>query len=214
MKRILVLLSLSSMLVAAKARAQEFYPDFALLIQLPSYETFLKNVGASPVTVDGYFITSQSDSLSPSGWASLDAANGPAIVSALGPGADQFDVLGAVDPGLLGELNLLGSATWQPGKSWSIGFPFDSDDPEFVFDPVFRFSSEGGLVLSGGTLVPGDGYALATILIVPEPSVAAMLAALAVAALVSTQRPGRVPCPRLGAGMGSRRLDVAAPCRQ
>jgi uncharacterized protein YjbI with pentapeptide repeats len=49
---------------------------------------------------------------------------------------------------------------------------------------------------------------------VPEPSLAALVVALATAALVSTQRRRRVPRPRLGAGMGSRRLDVAAPCRQ
>ena len=69
--------------------AQDFYPDFALIVQLPSYETFITNLGDSPIRVDGYQITSQSGSLNPDGWRRL-GSSGPEIVAALGPGADLF----------------------------------------------------------------------------------------------------------------------------
>jgi hypothetical protein len=153
--------------------AEEFYADFALVVRLPSYEAFLTNVGDSPIGVDHYRITSESGSLRPAGWASLESA-GPAIVAALGPGADGFS-MAPPDPSSLAEFNLLGWATWQPGQSWSIGFPFDSQDPDFVLDAVFRFSSNEGVLLSGGTLVPEDGIALAVLLVVPEPNTMALL---------------------------------------
>jgi hypothetical protein len=175
MKRALALLCfLSSLNAVSTVAAQEFYPDFALVVQLPSYETFLRNISSSPIRVDRYRITSESNSLSPSGWASLDSA-GPEIVDALGPGADQFETVGAIDSSLLSELNLLGSGTWQPGQSWSIGFPFNSDDPNFVFDAEFEVSSPDGLVLSGGTIVLDGVLAPAVVLIVPEPTSGALL---------------------------------------
>ena len=64
--------------------AQGFYPDFALVVQLPSYETFMTNLGDSPIRVDAYSdITSPSGSLSPSGWKRLSSA-GPEIVAGSG----------------------------------------------------------------------------------------------------------------------------------
>jgi hypothetical protein len=148
--------------------AQEFYPDFALVVQLPSYETFMTNLGDSPIRVDGYQITSVSGSLNPSGLARL-GASGPEGVAALGPGVSQFF---AANPSnnSLSELNPISSATWQPGQSWSIGFPFNSGDPNFVRDAVFRFSSDDGLVLTGGTVVPPSVLARAAFLVIPEPS--------------------------------------------
>lgn len=59
-----VLLGLSAVSTAA---AQDFYPDFALVVQLPSYESFLTNLGGSPVRVDGYQISSKSGSLKSDG---------------------------------------------------------------------------------------------------------------------------------------------------
>jgi hypothetical protein len=131
--------------------AQGFYPDFALVVQLPSYETFMINLGDSPIRIDAYFISSPFGSLSPSGWNQL-SSSGPEIVEALGPGADQFFAVSATANGLA-ELNLAGSATWQPGQSWSIGFPFNSDVVGFA-DAVFEISSPDGLLLTGGTVVP------------------------------------------------------------
>jgi hypothetical protein len=66
------------------------------------------------------------------------------------------------------ELNFFGSATWQPGQSWSVGFPFDSDGPDLVLDAKFEFSSPDGFVLNGGTVVPPMTFALAALLLVPE----------------------------------------------
>jgi hypothetical protein len=170
MKRVLVPLWYMSMLnVVAPVAAQDFFPDFGLVVQLPSYETFLTNLGDSPISVDHYEIASLSGSLSPTGWASMDSA-GPEIVNALGPGADQFDAIAAISPSLLAEFHLLGSATWQPGQSWSIGFPFDSDDPEFVLDPVFRFSTTGGFYLPGGTETLPDDLGRGAFLVIPELS--------------------------------------------
>jgi hypothetical protein len=169
MNRLLLLLGLLFALSAASPlNGQDFYPDFALMVQLPSYETFLTNLGDSPVRVDGYQITSAAGSLSPTGWARLGSA-GPAVVTALGPGATQFF---AANPSKnsLSELNPVSSATWQPGQSWSIGFPFNSQAPNFIRDAVFRFSSPDGLVLTGGTVIPPGQLSLAAFLVIPEPS--------------------------------------------
>jgi hypothetical protein len=94
---------------------------------------------------------------------------GPAVVTALGPGATQFF---AANPSKnsLSELNPVSSATWQPGQSWSIGFPFNVQDPNFIRDAVFRFSSPDGLVLTGGTVIPPSQLSLAAFLVIPEPS--------------------------------------------
>ena len=147
--------------------AQGVYPDFALVVQLPSYETFMTNLGDSPIRVDGYFISSQSGSLSPSGWKRL-SSSGPEIVEALGPGADQFfDVRATSNE--LAELNPLSSAIWQPGQSWSIGFPFNSDVLG-IADAVFEISSPDGLLLTGGTVVTSPERAQVALVVVPEPS--------------------------------------------
>ena len=166
------------------AGAEDLYPDFALVVQLPSYEAFLTNFSDAPLRVDGYNILSALGSLRVAGWAPLHAA-GTEIVAALGPGADGF-LAANPHPTSLAELNPLGSATWQPGQSWSMGFPFNSADPGFVFDPVFKFASPDGLVLTGGTVVPPSQLARAALLAVPEPSsLWLMLIAAPALALVS-----------------------------
>jgi hypothetical protein len=147
--------------------AQGFYPDFALVVQLPSYETFMTNLGDSPIRVDGYSILSPSGSLSPSGWKTLSSA-GPEIVAALGPGANQFFAVGPTVNSLT-ELNLAGSATWQPGQSWSIGFPFNPDVAGFA-DAVFQIASPDGLLLTSGAVVTSPERAQAAFRVVPEPS--------------------------------------------
>jgi hypothetical protein len=155
------------------ATAQDFFPGFALVVELPSYEAFLTNLGDSPIKVDGYQITSESASLSPDGWARL-GSSGPEIMAALGPGADQFF---AANPNAnsLAELNPSSSATWQPGQSWSIGFPFQSNDPNFLLDAVFRFASPDGLVLTGGTVIPPSVLSLAAVMVIPEPTAVAVV---------------------------------------
>jgi hypothetical protein len=152
----------------ATVAAQGFYPDFALVVELPTYETFLTNLGHSPIRIDYYEITSPTGSLSPSGWKRLSSA-GPEIVAALGPGADQFLTLGAGANDLV-EGNLASSATWQPGQSWSIGFPFNAEVPGFALDAVFRISSPDGLLLPSGGAVFSPERAPAALLVVPEPS--------------------------------------------
>jgi hypothetical protein len=147
--------------------AQGFYPDFALVVQLPSYEVFLTNLGNSPVRIDYYQITSPFGALRPSGWKPLSSA-GPEIVAALGPGADQFFTLSEGANELV-EGNLASAATWQPGQSWSIGFPFNSTF-SFPLDATFRISSPDGLLLTSGTLVTSPERAPAAMLVVPEPS--------------------------------------------
>ncbi len=154
------------------ATAQEIYPGFALVVQIPGYETFLKNLGDAPIKIDGYHVASLAGSLSPDGWVTMDSA-GPEIVDALGPGADGFF---AVNPSShsLAELNPASSATFQPGQSWSIGFPFNSADPNFVLDAVFQIASPDGLVLTGGTVVPPGELAAAPFVVIPEPSSGAL----------------------------------------
>lgn len=183
MIRVVVSLCFLTWLNAASTiAAQGFYPDFALVVQLPSYETFMTNLGNSPITVDGYSITSPSASLSPSGWNRL-SSSGPEIVEALGPGADQFFAVSATATALA-ELNPASSATWQPGQSWSIGFPFN---PDFVGipDAVFDISSPDGLLLTGGTVVTSPDMAPAALLVVPEPSsgVLCLLAVVGISAV-------------------------------
>ena len=164
--------------------AQNFYPDFALVVQLPSYETFMTNLGDSPIRVDGYTITSPSGSLNPSRWKRL-GSSGPEITAALGQGATQFL---AANPSqkTLSELNPFSSATWQPGQSWSIGFPFNTGDPDLVRDAVFRFSSPDGIVLTGGTVVPPGALFPAAFLVVPEPS-SGLLCLSAVSGMLATR---------------------------
>jgi hypothetical protein len=168
-----ILLGLSAV---SSATAQELFPDFALVVQLPGYEAFLTNLGESPIRVDGYAISSPSGSLDPTGWEPMDSA-GAGVVAALGPGADQFF---SANPSAtsLAELNPISFATCQPGQRWSIGFPFRSDEPNFVLDPVFRFASPDGVVLTGGIFVPPSTLTLATVMVIPEPKAAAMVAPL------------------------------------
>jgi hypothetical protein len=173
MKRTLTSLCfLFALNAASTITAQGFYPDFALVVQLPSYETFLTNSGSSALRVDGYQITSQSGSLNPAGWVRL-GQSGPAVVAALGSGADQFF---SANPSAnsLTELNPLGSATWPPGRSWSIGFPFNTNFPNAARDAVFRFSSPDGFVLTGGTVVPPGVLFPAALVVIPEPSSGAL----------------------------------------
>ena len=168
MKRVVLTLCFLTWLNAVSSvAAQGFYPDFALVVQLPSYETFMTNLGDSPIKVDAYVITSQSGSLSPSGWNRLESS-GPEIVEALGPGADQFFAVSATAT-QLAEINPASSATWQPGESWSIGFPFNPDVVGFA-DAELLISSPDGLLLTGGTVVTSPVLAPAALLVVPEPS--------------------------------------------
>jgi hypothetical protein len=179
MKWIVVpLVLLAQLIAAAPANSQAIYPDFALVVQVPGYEAFLKNVGASPIRVDGYGLESASGSLNPAGWATLDAA-GPAIIAALGPGADGFTMANSTSTHLI-ELNLFSSATWQPGQSWSIGFPFKSSDPGFVFDAKLIFTSPDGLVLTGGVVAPPQTFVTAAVTVIPEPSALALVAVILV----------------------------------
>jgi hypothetical protein len=181
MRRLFSLACALALFGIGSAHGQAFYPDFALVVQLPSYEAFLKNVGATPIRVDGYGLHSTSGSLNPAGWATLDAA-GPGIVAALGPGADGFTVVNPTSEHLT-ELNLFFSATWQPGQSWSIGFPFRSNEPDFILDAKLLFTSPDGLVLTGGTTVPPQTFVSAAVSVIPEPGSATLVgvAALAIA---------------------------------
>lgn len=174
MKRSMLWLSVVYWLSSASAlTAQGFYPDFALVVQLPSFETFMTNLGDSTIRVDGYQITSASGSLSPTGWVRL-GASGPEGEAALGPGVSQFF---AANPNInsLSELNPISSATWQSGQSWSIGFPFNTLDPTTVRDALFHFSSPNGLVLTGGTVVPPGELFRAALLVIPEPATLVIL---------------------------------------
>jgi hypothetical protein len=163
--------------------AQGFFPDFALAVQLPSYETFIANLGDTPIRVDGYQITSTSGSLSPGGWKRL-GSSGPEAVAALGPGAAQFFAANPTANSLT-ELNPISSATWQPGQFWSIELPFNTRDLDSVRNTVFRFSSPDGIVLTGGTVVPPGQLFPAALHVVPEPSSVLLMVA---AAMLSTFR--------------------------
>jgi hypothetical protein len=94
---------------------------------------------------------------------------GPEIVAALGPGADQFGTLSESAVELI-EANFPSSATWQPGQSWSIGFPFNPDVLGGALDAVFRISSADGLLLPSGTVVSSEEEALGALVVVPDPS--------------------------------------------
>ena len=186
MKRVALLLCcLFGLIAVSTAAAQDVYPDFALIVQLPTYETFLTNLGDSPLRVDGYQITSQSGSLSPGGWVRM-GSSGSAIVAALGPGADQFF---SANPSAnhLAELNPLSSATWQPGQSWSIGFPFNSTDLNLVGETAFHFSSPDGFVL-GVTVVPPGQLFPATFHVVAEPSRGELCLLAAIGILIFARR--------------------------
>jgi hypothetical protein len=185
---------LLGLIVVSSATAQEFFSDFALVVRLPSYEAFLTNLGESPIRVDGYAISSPAGSLDPAGWEPMDSA-GAEIVSALGQGADQFF---SANPSAssLAELNPISFATWQPGQRWSIGFPFRSDESDFVLDPVFRFASPDGVVLTGGIVVPPSTLTLAAVTVIPEPKAAAMLAPAGLIGMTLRTRMKKSACDR------------------
>jgi hypothetical protein len=120
---------------------------------------------------------------------------------AFGPGARQFFVANPTKNSL-SELNPISSAVWQPGQSWSIGFPFNTGDPSLVRDAVFRFSSPDGLVLTGGTVIPPSQLFPAAFLIVPEPS-SAMLCLFAILGVLELRTvTSRSLVPRRRAPMG------------
>jgi hypothetical protein len=97
--------------------------------------TYLINATASPISFDGYQITSENGTLDPVGWDSIsDRIPGriTELIAALGPGALTFGEANP-NPGNLAELNLGGAATLAAGAKFSLGKPFGSR-----FDPTLQ----------------------------------------------------------------------------
>jgi hypothetical protein len=93
-------------------------------------QTFLRNTSQTTVQIDGYHVLSESQSLSTTGWNSLDDQN-------VDGNGNWLEVLNA-SPELLGEFNALSSTTLAPGASLNLGNAYVGDaagerDLEFEF---------------------------------------------------------------------------------
>jgi hypothetical protein len=103
----------------------------SLLIQVDPATggTFLRNTSQTTVQIDGYHILSESESLSTTGWNSLDDQN----VGGSGNWLEVFDA----SPGLLGEFNALSSTTLAPGATLNLGNAYIGDttgERDLVFE--------------------------------------------------------------------------------
>jgi hypothetical protein len=87
----------------------------SLLLQVDptTGETVLRNTSQTTVELDGYHVRSASNSLSTTGWNSLDEQN-------VGGNGNWLEVLNA-GAGLLGEFNALSTTSLSPGVSLSLG---------------------------------------------------------------------------------------------
>lgn len=93
-------------------------------------ESYLRNTSQTTVDIDEYTVRSESESLSESGWSSLDSQDFE--------GAGTWLELLNADAGLLGELNAPGATTLAPGAAISLGNAYVGDGAG-ARDLDFRF---------------------------------------------------------------------------
>jgi hypothetical protein len=89
--------------------------NLTLLVDPATGEAVLKNTSPFAVTIDGYYIQSETESLAPSGWVSLDDQNTA--------GGDWRE---SGDEGALSELKPTGGLLLAPGDFWPLGHPYDA----------------------------------------------------------------------------------------
>jgi hypothetical protein len=102
--------------------------------------TFLRNTSQTTVQIDGYHILSESESLSTTGWNSLDEQN-------LGGNGNWLEVLNT-GSGLLGEFNALSSTTLAPGATLNLGNAYIGDttgERDLVFEFLMLGETEDRL---------------------------------------------------------------------
>ncbi len=128
-------------LLCSSAYAGDPDPKLSLVVEVPTYQAFLTNIGHSSISMRAYSITSVSESMNYDGWAPLANVSDQELIDAFGPDAPGFVSLTLPGNALdVSEANLgSGLAVFEPGQSWSIGFPFASNAPNFVADAVFEY---------------------------------------------------------------------------
>lgn len=136
---------------------------------------WLENSGSSPVSFDGYQITSENNDLNAAGWTSVadrvSDGNADQITALLGAGGLGFHETSA-SYGNLTELNRTGEAILQPGARLDLGNPFLGDvsgNASFYYRVLGAQTQQGAIVNT------------------PEPSTW-LLAALAGVGLLATRR--------------------------
>ncbi len=166
---------LMALLLAPTARAS----DLRLWVEVDG-TAYLENWTDSPVSFDGYQITSDNGTLDPAGWDSIsDRVPGRIneLIQSLGAGALTFGEANP-SPTNLAELNLANAATLAAKAKFSIGKPFGS---------LLDLSLRGYYKPAGSAnAVPIDCFPYLTCL--PEPSTGVLALCGCGAALIVRQR--------------------------
>lgn len=141
--------------------------QLVLEVHSPGYQAFLVNSGSTPVVIDYYKIESLSESLDYEGWLQFYEVSSVELESVFGPQAGPFfDIVGPAETGRNLIESTTGSLVFDPTLSWSIGTPFDWQDPAgFEFDPVFTYRVKKGDLVQGAVVL----------LSIPEPSTKLLL---------------------------------------
>lgn len=104
--------------------------DFSIVVNPRTGAASLRNDSSGPINLDGYLLKAGSNVFSPTAWNSLDEQGVPG----------WFD--GPAAPNRLGDTNLLGSTSIQPGASLPIGSPYTPFVPTTIgqAEPTFDFT--------------------------------------------------------------------------
>ncbi|MBN1853989.1 MAG: PEP-CTERM sorting domain-containing protein [Pirellulales bacterium] len=145
----------NSIMVFGVKTAVEVIP-LSLAVNRNTGEVILKNNSGQSITIDSYEITSESNSLDPIGWNSLEEqdyeGNGA-------PGTGNgWEEAGGIGTHQLIESYLLGDSELTDGTSISLGFAYDYDKPAAAEDLVFSYHVAGDpAYLRAGLVTYFDG---------------------------------------------------------
>ncbi len=120
----------------------------------------LRNDSTAPLAIDGYLLRASAPTFSPPGWSSLEGVVAGFRETAAGNNR-------------LGELNLTGSTSLNPGQSLSLGSPYAPFAPtEFgAFEPAFDFTYS---LASGGSFTGDVEFSRRnTVVLVVDPATGA-----------------------------------------
>jgi hypothetical protein len=116
--------------------------DLELMVNTTTGQMEITNETTSPIALDYYEITSQSESLNLAGWNSLEnpSGNPPGFPSGNGTG-NGWEELGNLDDGILAEAYLQNTSTLAAGGAINLGNAFDIGGTQ---DLAFRYRTTGG----------------------------------------------------------------------
>lgn len=159
---------------AATFSTAEAAPSEVLTLEVSrtDFETWFSNKSAAVFSIDAYQLTSEAGILHPTTWQSIAnsaASNPAAVTAALGSGALGFAEPPVQTSNYIAEVDLPGVGVWQPGRRWSIGYPFGASLEEFESGPLDVVFSYTG---------PSLGVLEGPVIFIPEPTTLALVAML------------------------------------